>query len=85
MNAARISYLGHELEVGNKVQFTTSGMTLIGTILEFNEKEKAVVKIQGCKYKTSEELEMIQSKVKREYKVNPGKCILLVPANTYNK
>ena len=73
-----ISYLGHNLEIGNKVKFFASDMTLRGNVIGF-EKGKCIIQTTGCFYQTDEELEKIKSKARRQYRVNPSKCVLLVP------
>ena len=74
MKESYISYLNHPIYVGDIIKFQTSNMMLIGVIESF-EKDKAIVKVNGCQYKTPEELEYIKSKAKRQYKVNPKRCI----------
>ena len=78
-----IANLGHELEIGNKVEFTTSGHTIIGKIIDFQD-HKCVIQTTGCRYSTDEELEIIRNKAKRQYKVAPHRCYLLVPKGTYD-
>ena len=47
-----ISALGHELEIGNLIEWTTSGHTIIGRIIDFKD-DKAIIQTSGCRYKTS--------------------------------
>ena len=70
-----ISYLGQELKENDYVKFFTTGFTLSGKIERF-ENGKAIIKTIGCQYKTQEEFEAIKNKAKRQYKVNPKRCIL---------
>lgn len=72
--------LGQKLEVGNIVQWNTSGHTMIGRILNF-ENDKAFIQTCGCRYKTNEELEEIKRKAKRQYKVAPHRLFLCTPVS----
>lgn len=83
-NRKYIAALGHELEIGNIVEWVTSGHTIIGRIINF-ENDKAIIQTSGCRYKTSEELEEIKKKVKRQYKVASHRLFLMVPKDTYKK
>ena len=75
-----IANLGHELEVGNKVGFMTSGHYITGRIIGF-ENDKCVIQTTGCRYSTDEELKVIRKKAKRQYKIAPRRCYLLININ----
>lgn len=79
-----IAALGHELQIGNPVEWITCGRTIIGKITDF-ENSKVIIHTTGCRYKTDEELDEIKKKVKRTYKVAPHRLFLLVPKVTYDK
>lgn len=79
-----IAALGHELQIGNLVEWVTSGHTIIGRIIDFKD-DKAIIQTSGCRYKTSEELEEIKKKAKRQYKVAPHRLFLLVQKDYYKK
>lgn len=79
-----IAALGHELKINDKVEWITSGHTIIGKIIDF-ENDKVIVQTIGCRYKTEEELEIIKNKAKRQYKVAPHRLFQLVPKGYYNK
>lgn len=79
-----IAALGHELKISDPVEWITSGHTMIGRIIDF-ENDKAIIQTTGCRYKTPEELEVIKNKAKRQYKVAPHRLFLLVPKDTYKK
>lgn len=59
--------LGHEIKVGDWIQFQSGGLQLWGEVTEItdNEKEKYVVKTLGWYGDKS-----LRSKVKESYKVN---------------
>lgn len=79
-----IANLGHELKIGDSVEWITSGHTLIGKIIDF-ENDKVIVQTRGCRYIDEKELEEIKKKAKRQYKVAPHRLYLLVPKDTHKK
>ena len=83
-NKKYIAALGHELKPSDTVEWITSGHTMIGRILCF-ENDKAIIQTLGCRYKTPEELEVIKKKAKRQYKVAPHRLFQMVPKDTYKK
>ena len=79
-----IAALGYELEIGNNVEWDTSGYTLIGKIINF-KNGKAIVQTIGCRYKSEQEFDEIKKKAKRQYKVAPHRLFLLVSKDYYKK
>ena len=73
-----ISALGHELKIGDLVEFESGGTTIIGEIIDISEKEKVIVKPTGFRCQSKEEINDIKSKLKPKYTVNPKRCYLQV-------
>ena len=67
----RYSYLGHELKIGDNVQFKSLGHTITAHIVDF-VGEKAICKPLGW----SGEPEF-REKIKKQYKVKCSSCWLV--------
>ena len=77
MEQKYIANLGHELQLGDRVEFIVKKHHLIGKIIEF-KNGKCVIETRACRYTDEEELAEIRRIAKRKYTIVPNRCYLLV-------
>lgn len=75
METKRYAYLGHELHIGDNVQFKSLGHTITGHIVDFIG-DKAVCKPLGWNGESE-----FRNKIKNQYKVKCTSCWLVYIKN----